>query len=45
MHKSLMDVPNTLFYDNKIRSGYVVNPWKLFMQSDSPFLFIDVPNG
>jgi len=43
MHKSLMEVPNLLFYDNRIRCGYEPNPDKKFMFSDAPFLFIDVP--
>mmetsp|Transcript_1551 Transcript_1551/g.2138 ORF Transcript_1551/g.2138 Transcript_1551/m.2138 type:complete len:82 (-) Transcript_1551:719-964(-) len=45
MHQSLMEVPNLLFYDNRIRCGYVPNPDKKFMFSDAPFLFIDVPEG
>ena len=45
MHESLMAVPNLLFYENKIRCGYQPNPDKRFMYSESPFLFIDVPNG
>ena len=45
MHKSLMEVPNLLFYENRIRCGYVPNKDKQFMFSESPFLFIDVPNG
>ena len=45
MHTSLMDVPNLLFYNNRIKSGYVPNPDKNFMFSDSPFLFINVPEG
>lgn len=45
MHESLMQVPNLLFYENRIKCGYMSNPWKKFMNSDSPFLFIDVPNG
>lgn len=45
MHKSLMDVPNLLFYQNQIKCGYRGNEDKRFMYSDSPFLFIDVPDG
>ena len=45
MHESLMAVPNLLFYNNEIQSGYMANPDKRFMFSESPFLFIDVPNG
>ena len=45
MHESLMQVPNLLFYNNMIRCGYQENPWKKFMHSESPFLFIDVPDG
>ena len=40
-----MEVPNMLFYKNKIKCGYVGNPDKKFVYSDSPFLFIDVPDG
>lgn len=40
-----MEVPNLLFYENRIMSGYCPNPDKRFMFSDRPFLFIDVPNG
>ena len=45
MHEALMQVPNLLFYNNKIKCGYVSNPWKKFMNSNAPFLFIDVPGG
>ena len=45
MHETLMKVPNMLFYDNKIKSGYVPKPDKRFFYSDKPFLFIDVPYG
>ena len=45
MHRSLMEVPNLLFYENRIRCGYVPNQDRRFMFSDSPFLFIDVPHG
>ena len=45
MHRSLMEVPNLLFYNNRIRCGYVPNPDKNFMFSESPFLFINVPEG
>jgi len=45
MHESLMQVPNLLFYNNLIKCGYQGNPWKKFMYSNSPFLFIDVPSG
>ena len=41
----MMDVPNLLFYENRIRCGYKPNPDKKFMFSDSPFLFVDVPHG
>ena len=40
-----MQVPNLLFYNNLIKCGYQENPWKKFMNSSAPFLFIDVPNG
>ena len=45
MHQSLMEVPNLLFYENRIKCGYVPNEDKRFMFSQRPFLFIDVPNG
>ena len=40
-----MEVPNLLFYENRIKCGYVPNSDKHFMFSDSPFLFVDVPHG
>ena len=40
-----MNVPNTLFYNNTIKCGYVPNSDKQFMYSQKPFLFIDVPDG
>ena len=40
-----MQVPNLLFYDNMIKLGYLGNPLKKFMSSETPFLFIDVPYG
>ena len=45
MHDALMQVPNLLFYNNKIKCGYEANPWKKFMNSDAPFLFVDLPQG
>ena len=45
MHRSLMEVPNMLFYANKIKCGYQGNPEKKFMYSENPFLFIDVADG
>ena len=47
MHDTLMEVPNRLFYDGKIKSGYVPDPLnqKMFLYSRRPFLFIDVKNG
>ena len=45
MHEALMQVPNLLFYNNLIKCGYSPNPWKKFMYSNAPFLFIDIPNG
>ena len=45
MHESLMNVPNTLFYNNAIKCGYVPNSDKQFMYSQKPFLFIDVADG
>ena len=40
-----MQVPNMLFYKNRIKCGYKSNNEKHFMYSDAPFLFIDVPSG
>ena len=40
-----MQVPNMLFYNNMIKCGYQSNPWKKFVYSNAPFLFIDLPNG
>ena len=34
-----------LFYENKIKSGYVGDIQKMFLYSKRPFLFIDVKNG
>lgn len=45
MHKALLNVPNTLYYENRIKSEYVPPFLKRFMYAFSPFLFIDVPNG
>ena len=45
MHEALMQVPNLLFYNNLIKCGYSPNPWKKFMYSNAPFLFINIPNG
>ena len=45
MHEALMQVPNMLFYENKIKSGYTPSADRKFMNSDAPFLFIDVPKG
>ena len=40
-----MQVPNMLFYDNKIKCGYVNDPQKIFLYSKKPFLFLDVGDG
>ena len=45
MHRSLMEVPNMLYYNNRIKCGYQGNPEKQFMYSQSPFLFVDVSDG
>ena len=45
MHRSLMEVPNMLYYENRITCGYRGNFEKQFMYSPSPFLFIDVDEG
>ena len=45
MHKTLMQVPNELFYDNAIKSGYVGDEEKVFLYSRTPFLFVDVKDG
>lgn len=45
MHQALMDVPNMLFYQNRIKCGYQTNLEKQFMYSQNPFLFIDVSGG
>ena len=44
-HPSLLQVPNKLFYDDMIRSGYQFHDEKRFLFSHNPFLFIDVPRG
>ena len=45
MHEALMQVPNMLFYNNQIKSGYTPSAGRKFMNSDAPFLFIDVSHG
>ena len=45
MHDSLLKVPNSLFYDNKIRTGYEPDPEKKFLYAQNPFLFINVSEG
>ena len=40
-----MSVPNSLFYDNKIKCGYQPDPQKVFLFSKRPFLFINVGHG
>jgi len=45
MHETLMQIPNMLFYENKIRCGYVSDNQKMFLFSKKPFLFVDVPDG
>ena len=40
-----MQVPNMLFYDNMIKCGYVGDIAKVFLYSNTPFLFVDVKNG
>ena len=45
MHETLMQVPNMLFYENRIQCGYVGNIQKMFLFSKKPFLFVDVPDG
>ena len=42
MHDSLLIVPNTSFYKNRIESKYVQPEDKVFLYLDSPFIFIDV---
>ena len=41
MHPYLLTVPNVLFYDNKIVSGYKKSFNNKFINSELPFLFID----
>ena len=45
MHRSLMEVPNLLYYNNMIKCGYEPRDDKKFMYSNSPFLFVDVAYG
>ena len=45
MHDTLMRVPNLLFYDNKIKSGYKEDDQKIFLYSKVPFLFVNVMDG
>lgn len=41
MHDYLLKVPNVLFYDNKIESGYKNEFENLFLNREKPMLFID----
>jgi hypothetical protein len=42
MHDYLLKVPNLLFYDDKIKSGYKKNPKMPFVIDEKkPMLFID----
>lgn len=42
MHKFLLTVPNVLFYEGKIESGYKGEGLKLrFLHKEKPMLFID----
>jgi hypothetical protein len=45
MHDSLLIVPNTSFYENKIDSQYLQPKDKVFLYLDSPFIFIDVSDN
>ena len=45
MHDSLLKVPNKLFYNNCIMSGYQAIAGKQFLGAKIPFLFIDVREG
>lgn len=41
MHSFLLEVPNTLFYDQMIESGYKNSFENLFIHKDKPLLFVD----
>ncbi len=45
MHDSLLIVPNTSFYGDRIESQYLRPKDKIFLYLDSPFIFIDVSNN
>lgn len=41
MHPELLKVPNVLFYDNRISSGYKKDFDTKFLHREQPILFID----
>lgn len=41
MHPYLLNIPNTMFYDNKIKSQYQQSYTTSFLNKKMPFLFID----
>lgn len=43
MSERLIMVSNDCFYGGKIKTGYRCPPWKKFLNLESPFIFIDVP--
>ncbi len=45
MHPYLLNIPNTLFYDGEIESGYEVGfEDRFFLDKDKPLFFVNV-NG
>ena len=42
MHPYLLNVPNTLYYDNAIKSGYKKSYQNKFLSNDTPLLFINL---
>lgn len=42
LHPALLEVPNILCYDNKIKDGYYWDNKNKFLHKDHPFLFINV---
>ena len=42
MHPCILNLPNSLFYENKISSGYVQKDVNFFIDKEKPLLFVNV---
>jgi superfamily I DNA and/or RNA helicase len=42
MHPCILNLPNSLFYENKISSGYVHKDVNFFIDKEKPLLFVNV---